>query len=409
MMPISNNLTTVLVANLATAMKAAGTTIRSYSDLSDGQLALVNQANLSLNPATAISNYTYPVRFVVRNGDKLVYSDWILYNAANVHVQKTYAADTQQVSYVGYNGTSGSLDVFDLNEYIINIEIKDEDVATAVYPYMKHGAYYSDSAATQAEIGLGLVSSLVSNFKREPQSRIQFDLVCSAAGTAISNDAGDTVVGYKGSDVLVIADATDDNDIAVLAVGDFVRIGTATTAAVYKIISGSTTAAAGGTLKLDRPLVASVSLAGTTAEYITAAEALAADFGIKMTSVARTNFVPGVQKHYLTTFKVFLARGFETTAVTYTTAATYGAGTYQEVAEMEYIAQGNTGKKVYIGVPPFVSRSAASSATTYTRNTYTFSSDGYAGIISNNPTNKKVLYIYTGTGGQADTDVAAVL
>ena len=401
-MQLGNHPVNVLVANYAGNMMTSGT-IRNYADITnDGQMALIDHENQVISPED-ITAYTAPVRFVVRNGNELFYSDYIIGSKISSSGSADYTADTQQLTYVGYNGSSGSLDVFDQNTYMINLEIMDEDVATVPYPYMKHGVYASSSNATQEEVAFGLVHSLVANFQREAQIKIAFNTICNNAGAAISADAGDTVVGNKGSKVLVISDVTDNDNIAVLAAGDYVRLGTGVTDPVYKIVSGSTTAAAGGTLVLDRPLTADVSLAGNAAEYITSALGLAANWGIKMQGVARTNFVPGVQKHFLTTFHVGLS-GFESTVATYSTAASYGVGTYQEVAEMEYITQGNTGKKPYIGVPPFVSKSVASATTTYDKVSITFYEDGYTSNMSNNPKKYKTLVIYSSSADASPND-----
>lgn len=413
---ISQNAVHVLIANYANDMPTSGT-IKTYSDISnDGQIALVNGANTVISPASIVvagnTYYDKEVRFVVRNGTELVFSPWFQGKDVANAASATGLADTQQVTYVGYNGSAYSLDAFDQNEYILNIEIKDEDVATGVYPYMKHAAYYSDTTATQAEVALGLVSSAIANFARESQSKIQFDAICNAAVTAANGTkTGQEVTVVKGSKVL-----TFETDVtytagggSTLVVGDFVRIGTvgggtALTSPVYKVTAISTVY-----VTLDRAVTNASGTyddAGGTSdiEIIPAATGVAANWGIKMTGIARTNFVPGEQKHYLTTFLVTLARGFQSTVVTYTTKAAYGRGTYQKVAEDEYLAQGFSGKKVYVGVPQFKSRSAASAANLYDTVTFNIVKSGYKGLISSNPNNVTTVILYTNDDNASPND-----
>lgn len=83
-----------------------------------------------------------------------------------VTVQK-YVAGANQVDYIGYNGTTGSIDVIDDNVYKVNITIVGTDATDFSRRTIKHGVYKSDSAATQEEIAAGLTNSLITNFSRE--------------------------------------------------------------------------------------------------------------------------------------------------------------------------------------------------------------------------------------------------
>lgn len=400
MMQLINHPVNVLIANYGGNMMTSGT-IRSYADITnDGQMALVDWKNEVISP-TAIAAYTTPTKLVVRNGNELLYSEPFIGSKIVSEGSVEAAAETQQVTYLGYNGTSGSIDVFDQNTYMVHLELMDDDIATFPYPYMKFGTYASGVDATEVEVVFGLTKSLVENFKRESEVKVNFNAVCSHAGTALGA-ATDTVVGKKGSKVLVVTDTDDDDTVIAVTVGDFIRLGTATTAPVYKIVSGELTVS-GGTVVLDRPLSADVSLVGNTSEYITAAQGAASTWGIKMEGVKRTTFVAGTTHHYTTTFKVGLS-GFDATTITYTTAAAKGSGTYEEVANMEYITQGNTGKLPYIGVPPFTPKSVTNPTLTYDKVTVTYYEEGYEGLISNNPKNARTLVIYSSSSDASPND-----
>lgn len=382
MMQLGNNPIGVLIANSSSAMMTSGT-IKTYSDMTgDGYMALVDTKNLVISP-TSITSMTTPVRLVVRVGSSLLYSDWIIGANKLTGTSSDAKSEVQQISYIGYNGTSGSLDVSNQNEYIVSITFEDEDVATGKYPYVKHGTYYSSASATQAEVASGLAVNLSKNFKRENQVKVLVERVTDS--TTSSSTSGDLTVVHGSKNVTAATDISNGG----MAVNDFMVID----GVAYKVtaIDSSNNIAT-----LDQPYQgASGTVLDADASFITAANAASGNWGIKFTGVKRTNFVPGEQKHDVTRFEIQLPVGWTSTEVTYDTAADKGIGTYEEVAEMEWLAQGNDGKKVMLGTPLFKSRSAATDGTTYDRVIFTWYEDGYSNIISNNPKNVKTLYVYS--------------
>lgn len=355
----------LFIGKAAAVASAAGTQVTKYSDLDDGEVVLVNNDSKVLisGDGTYDPDSFDNCRLVQRSGTNLLYSPRIKKANITNYKGKAYAADTQQVVYLGSNGTSGAMDTATGTLYQIRFLIKTSMTMFGNKQMWKDANYKSLSTTSQGAIALGLAQSFEYNMFREPEKFIKCDVINSAAGTA-NGAAADTVIGYKGSDQLVFTDTNSDSSLTALTVGDFVRIGTATTAGVYKIIAGSV-AVTGGTVTLDRPLNTDVSLLGTTSEYITAAQAAAADFGLKFTGLTRTFTTPGWFPYYIHRFEVLPGEGFVTAVVNTITTAAEGTGTYHQINELEYWTNGAQGKIERLGVPAPILKKDATEGKTY--------------------------------------------
>jgi len=120
-----------------------------------------------------------------------------------------------------------------------------------------------------------LVSNLIKNFSREPEQLIQFEVLSGDAGVALTST--DALAVVNGLDT-VTQTAGD------LVVGDYVRLGTAVTANVYKVIGVPTAT----TAKLDRLVTEATS--SITSETVTASDTA----GIKFVGLDKTRFQAGL-------------------------------------------------------------------------------------------------------------------
>lgn len=249
----------------------------------------------------------------------------------------------QQISYLGYNSSTGSFDAT-AGYYALAVRLNHTFGLLNNSPLIKTVPYKS-STASQSDISRGLVLAADKAFSRDPHRAIVFEAICNeAVTTANCFDNNATVV--QGATTFTVGTNLQYNSGAgTAAVGDFVRLGTAAGAvgatalgsAVYKI-----TAISSLTVTVDRPIrVASgtYTAAGNMAEVLTAAEGAAANWGIKMTGQANTSFDPVTQTPYVVDFKVTLSDNFSTASMTYTTASKIGVGTYQLVAFDEAYSQ----------------------------------------------------------------------
>ncbi len=346
------NVVHVLVGK-AVAAKAAGTVIESYADLSDGQIAVVNPDNLSLS--TLASNTRF--RICVRNGTSLLFTPFIdKKNIVNGRTETNVAA-VQQVSYIGYDGTSGQITAIDDNNYYVRLILDSSDAQFGNRPMYKHGAYKSAAtSATKSEVTLGVCASLVDNFKLETLGKIQFDAICSVAVDA-TYDLTNTSTVVNGSNVInVAADLTYNTAAGTLAVGDYIRFaadslnGTlALIDPVYKVKAIDTLA-----VTLDRAVTCASGAwtdAGDGVQVIPAATGNAAAWGIKCTGIVK-EFEVGVLKYDQVRFPTIDLINFSPLdTVNFKTSASMGKGTAEQVAERFWFAQGNWGKESRIGNP----------------------------------------------------------
>lgn len=338
------NIATMLVAkniNVSTlgGVDFVGLNINAFKgSMAAGETIVVNMAGVAVDAGTA-STLTQQFRIATKLADGDVkFSDTIDAKMVKKVTCQRYVAGANQVDYIGYNGSTGAIDVIDDNVYKINMYIVGTDALDFSRMTVKHGVYKSDSSATQAEIAAGLTQSLISNFSREGMKLkygtdiIKFDRVNSATG-AEALGASDTLVGIKGSKYVTIVETGGTLPYLFVA-GDYLRLGTTVTSPVYKITATTVTTADGGVLTLDIPLQESVSYSGTgAAMYITAANAAAGNFGIKMT---------GAEYPY-SAFKLGYGRSswrmglddFGSTTITNSVAMSLGSGNGKAVNELE--------------------------------------------------------------------------
>lgn len=355
-LPNQKNVLHVLVSK-GTSVTAATTLIDNYADLQDGEIAIVDQDNKTLTAAgdniTDIQNF----RFVARYGTSLLYTPFLNNSKIVSAVASAYSAPAQQVSYIGYVGSgTGNIEAIDLNEYIVRVLVEGTESTFGNKQMYKFGAYKSGNTAYSADIAIGLTGNLAQNFKREPIETIKFSAICNVAVDA-AYDFTQSFVAIAGENYITTGDLAYNTAAGTLAVGDYIRVaddglnGTlALTDTVYQVIAIS------GTTKvtLDRPWTNASGTwtdAGDGAQVIPSATGLAANWGIKCTGIAWTNYKEGVFNYGVTRFKLE-PQNCGSTAVTYSTAPAEGKGTYGQIAYMEWFAQGNLGNKWRITTPP---------------------------------------------------------
>lgn len=331
---------------------AANITTGRPTTLNDGEIGIFTPGGTRLTEASAATADEFVI--MRGRGSNIDQVSGII-KKANIKraTRKVYSAATERIEYIGYDTSANSINAINDNTYLIHVNLFQGLTSNHGGLYIKHGVYKSDASATQAEIAAGLTGSLIANFSREADRTIKFGRVCSDAGSAVGA-AADTVVGSYKSKYVVITDVGSNSTVNAIAVGDYFRVGTATSAHVYKVVA-STVGVTGGTLTLDIPLQEDVNLLGTTAEFITAANAATANFGIKLTGMALP-FVAGKQ-HYNKVLWDLQLENFGTTTKTVATNASLGTGTEEQIKELEFFCNGNEGD--FIRTPePYVSTGA---------------------------------------------------
>lgn len=349
------------------------------SAMSAGQIGIMvdGATTLSANALSAGKRFQVLLK---DNAGKLVNSPWLEYDRLGTKNATDYTAPTEQLVYVGYNGTTGSITAANSTVYTMHMNIQDGSKTWGEHPLFKFvAAYESDASATQTEIADALMLNVVKNFEREIAAGVDYmkvGRINSAAVTATNDFTGDTTVVQGGTSVS-IAESGNNNDAAVygagnadLAVGDYLRIGTvgggtALTSQVYKVTALGGAKTSSIIAYLDRPILeASGTYAAATHDIEVIPAASVANWGLSFQSKALP-FSPGLKKYAKLNFNLQLGDGFGSTLLTESTSATLGQGSYEQVAENEWLLKGNRGETFRVADYPVDNTLQVSSADTY--------------------------------------------
>lgn len=382
MMKYTNCTSSVIVASVENAnnglnVLANSLALDSTSSMTAGSIAYFVDGQTTSDQLNNALTATENGKFIWKDKQgKMHYSDTINISGITIGETASNVAAAAQVTYIGYNGTSGSINLVDNCPYELTLYMKNSSITAGhIYnAYPKHvGGFVSSMDATQEEIALATVYSGWKQFKDEKVMKVQFDAICS--GTGIATSAG-TLGVSRGSNVISWAENSTDDDAgkydsdgSSVAVGDYIRIGANTVVtAVYKVTAIAGTAADGIYLTLDRPFTGTTNtaVAANAAFIIPSATGLAANWGVRMVGIElfattygieTTNYwsIDGRMEYDVNTFTIAYYSGFTTdTAITYATTATRGTGTYWEVVEDEYFSKGFDGQFIYTGYPAYL-------------------------------------------------------
>ena len=408
----ADNISKVLVAKCAAAHGLAdGTLVES---LADGIVAVVRPDNT----------------IVAMTGDTILGDSYITGGGAFRIVQGTgvgsplkvsplltsgsytlsgskFAAETQQVSYIGFNGTSGAIDAADANtSYYITVIMNNPNEADRSQPRRLYGQYTTPaSGQTDALSTKRLTENLIKNFGKLKDDNLLVERTNSGTNTALGTGV-DNVVFTNGSKTVSATDIDNATANAALAVGELIRVGTADTDPVYAIVSIDT---AGNTLELDIPFQgATTTLADTALERVTVANL--GDWGIKLSGEDRSFDVAKNRNNYTVRFTLTTSDSFNVTPLTTTVKAFEGAGTAEQAAMAYYEGEGFEGTNDLIGVPPGA-RNALPTPITSEYAVLNFAISNTVGSVVSNSTLRSNLIVYLeysdGSTGGTDGDVSA--
>lgn len=148
------NLFTILIAKNVTADAT------SLATLDDGEIVVFKQDQ---SPMTAGETISDSENFAIVQGttsSAAIWSPWL--QGRNIRVWKgnAYTAPVEQVSYVGYNGSTGSIDFQNETTYMLAIEFtQDLDLMQERQIFARY-YYTTDSTATEDEISNFFVAAV---------------------------------------------------------------------------------------------------------------------------------------------------------------------------------------------------------------------------------------------------------
>lgn len=401
---------------------AAGTLV-TPSTIADGEIVLTTVDGLSLSSSSSAVNENTSLLIVQGQGatKPLIKSAPFTPKSIFVAKKKAYTPVAQQVSTVGYNGTSGNI----VNPGVGTSIILRNTFKTNFYQFsdklMESIVGYKVTAAdTIASLATKLQKRAIQDVQKYVNIPFKVELLSSNAGVANAATAGadfthlkftkgsTLVVGTNGSGVEMNG---SDEAIDVLAAGYFLRAGTAVTSSTYLVntVTSGTGATPAGTplrITLDSPFQGDTTeIAVGSTEYITAANVIAGNVGIIFTGLPQAKFAPNIFRYETSKF-VTTATNFSTTEViNAATVPTEGSGVYEQIAEEEFFFQLGEGMhdNALIQVPPVTMRSNVSTSGTYSIIDLEVSTQsGTMSFINNPMARKQIRVAFDVSGGTTE-------
>ena len=320
-------------------------TVATPANVPAGAILMVDMGMRRLSNATYGTTDRYRIVQGKGAGEQFMMSPEITKASATISTSN-HRASVQQVSVVGYNGTANALPAANSTDYFIKIRKNDNDAANRSQPMSLFAGPIKSSASTsQIAIAEALVKNGTANFADEPANNyLKFEMLNAGARSASTAGAG-TLTFTNGSRLVKASAATASTNFVA---GDFVTIGAATTAAVYKV----TAIAANGDLTLSTAFEGATTAAITSStgiKLITAAVTAAAASGVRMTGIQADFNVNSFRDYYVNRFSVAFS---DVSTVVTTAGARTGSGMWEQVAMDEYMSYGFEGMNGMLGVPP---------------------------------------------------------
>lgn len=315
----------------------------TLATLQKGDLVLVKEDGtvVATNAAAAALPATEKVKIAQGLGNGQVkLSSPIQGNLVTKYTFDKYRAPVNQVLHIGFNGTSQDITVADETEYQLNVLIKDDQRPHGQKQSIDRYHFRTDASATKGEVAFGIAKIFgqkkSNGTVKDYQGRfVKLEVLTNGAFLASDNNA----VVVNGSKRVVFSTAAEYNTGTAYAAGDIIRLGgTGAGVGVYKIASVS-----GTTVTLETPYV------GTSGTILAANSGHVADggsYGFQLTAL--TPVWNGIDTYEIVVFDASFHNANDNSfeapqTVTYSTKADQGSGTFRQVYDREYFAQGYEG------------------------------------------------------------------
>jgi hypothetical protein len=385
----TDNTIKVLIGKNIPITASASLDPHSANYVADGEISILTEnattdVGEEVNPGTA-KDRQY-IRFTQRSGDTIHYSPRI--KVANITKTKLAAsvAAKDQVDYIGYNTTSGSIEELNNNQYLLHITYRHDDKIWSEQLNKRTYCYYSDLTANQSEIA----SNFVKQINMDLYTSVSAVIVNDSIGAALTSTGQDVIVNNGSNLITFAADVS-----ATVSAGSYLKIGgTATTTPVYKVKS----IAAGGLL-----VTLDTTYQGTSATVASANVNVCNAIiyvGISLTGLAITYKPKGIAPYNRTKFDTAIAN-FGSTVITNATAMTWGNGLYEQVADLEWFALGGDGIRNFMWHPIPTGRTDAVSGQFYYMVTIEYYNNDDQYVISGSKPAKALVYLFFAAGTSA--------
>lgn len=322
--------------------------------IADGEIVVVNAQGTVYTTASmtwgALSSATTTpyVQIVQRNGNNLVWSSKIVGGKVTSYLGRAGAQGTEQIYHIGYNGTSGSLDITAGLDYQLTLIENQDDMMWSEQKKKNVTSVPNNLVTSQQDLAKAVVKNVMKKYSIDGLSVTAAML---NSGTAAAFTGATAVSVTHGSNVVVFATAAPTN--SGFGAGSIIRLGTTTVASGRGVgIPVYTVQGAHPTIPfafiLDQPY------AGPTQSALALADSgvvtAGASWGIRFTGKYLTSYRRDFFKFKRTSFTLQMS-GFGATTITKTQEATYGYGDGRLVLEEESFSKGFEGALNRMSVP----------------------------------------------------------
>jgi len=244
---------------------------------------------------------------------------------------RAYTAKAEQIDYVGWNGTAGTLEEVTYNNYMLKVLYRHDK---AMWSEQKNIRVYSYEVGATASSKL-ILKSLSAQINLDRDTKLKAEIVCNEA-TETDTAAATTITATYLSDTLVAS----ANTHGVVA-GDVIRVAATGTANPVYIV----TAVNDVYISIHTPYQG-VTAAALDSKVVTAIT----NWGLKLTGLPITWKAKGIMPYIVAMWDLQLS-GFGETPVTNSTKPTKGSGHPYDIADLEWFANGGDGLRNRTVVP----------------------------------------------------------
>jgi hypothetical protein len=368
------NLTTISGHTEALVAKVVGTAIKGdliefASDLTEGEVAIVGLDNVVIDASNIVGIANF--KLVTNRNGVLRYSTDIKEALIASNTTKVYAAPTYKSMTIGYNGTSGSMDVTEDRELFVKIFDVSKERHSPTKDEVSLASIVIPDSATQELTASNLFEAVAINSKRG-EAFVHVSMLLSGAVTA-----GTAAKVSNGGKTVTFATA-----VTGIAVGGYLSF----YGEFYKVAA---LANSNKTVTLKSAYQGKSELVAlANVKAMTALVASTANAGIKITVVTREYFRTGFTSAIVFDFELGI-KGFQVAGLSELAKSYQGSGTARQIAELEWFAEGNQGTserlESALGVDPeFIP--SVSMASTYDQTIVTFGTQSKHTIFGGAPT-----------------------
>jgi hypothetical protein len=369
-----NNIKSVFIVPAVTPSPAVGTKITPGSTTL-GWVGITNMSNEVLDTSTTnftVSDYS-KIKIIKDRGADLPLQQVVL-NLSDIANTSAYsgAIASEQSSYIGYDGTSGTIasTALDPNTfYEVKLEHVPNQFAYGKRPAnYKYGTWQSGATApTEIEVVTNIVKSLIQNFvpNRTTDWRVKSEVVASGTGVLVTTSLDANIVSITFNKYSKTAVVTTNGAVSAIAANTYIRVGagiSTTTNPIVKVVSSGSVAGA-GTFNI----VLDYAWQGDSGAVLAAdlyTVATLGNVGIKITGIKQKYDVNRWRQYDKVRFNPFVNSAFTSTPVS-TVAAFDGVAVYEQAANDEYISWGDEGQIFVDQVPPLFREQDAVVGTQY--------------------------------------------